>query len=68
MKMITQSIEYEGMNHQQLNYRLREFHEQEPFSTGFSWENQFLWATMTDEQCLMFCLKYPEYTDRFRQV
>jgi len=24
--------------------------------------------TMTDEQCLIFCLKYPEYSDKFTEV
>jgi len=68
MKMITQSLDYEGQRHRALAVRLKEFYDQLPFSTGFSWEHQFLWATMTDEQCLMFCLKYPEYTDRFKAV
>lgn len=68
MKQITQSLDYEGPGHQQLNYRLKEFFAVNPFSNGFDWQYQQLWATMSDEQCLMFCLKYPEYTDRFKEI
>ena len=68
MMQIRQTLDYEGSRHLPLNYALKEFHTQQPFSTGFDWEFQYLWATMTDEQCLLFCLKYPQYTQRFTQI
>lgn len=68
MMQITQSIDYEGTNHQVLNQRLKDFYQEHPFKSGFDWEFQYLWATMTDEDCLAFCLKYPEYSQRFKEV
>ena len=68
MQRITQSLDYEGTNHHELNHRLKEFHNEHPFESGFDWEYQYLWATMTDDDCLIFCLKYPEYAPRFKEV
>jgi hypothetical protein len=68
MKTITQSLESEGNNHQRLNYALKDFFAVSPFANGFDWQSCYLWATMTDEQCLLFCLKHPEYTERFREA
>lgn len=68
MKMITQSIEYEGNNASKLKTALKEFHELQLFATGVDWESQYLWATMSDEQALIFCLKYPQYAGRFTTV
>jgi hypothetical protein len=68
MKRITQSIEYEGTNHQALINALKDFFDQEPFANGFDWQHQYLWATMTDEQSMMFLLKHPEFIGRFTTV
>jgi len=68
MMQIRQSIDYEGMNHQVLNQRLKDFHKEHPFKSGFDWEFQYLWATMTNEDALAFTLKYPEYSERFTQI
>lgn len=67
---ITQPVYTEGPNAdvKQLNTALKEFFLREPFSNGFDWEYQYLWATMTDEQCIMFVLKYPQYAGRFKPV
>jgi len=68
MMQIRQSIDYEGMNHQVLNQRLKDFHQEHPFKSGFDWQFKYLWATMTDEAAFAFTLKYPEYTERFTQI
>jgi len=70
MKQITQSIEYEGLplSTTDLHSALKEFHSCHPFQTGIDWEFQYMYATMTDEDCLAFCLKYPQYSNRFRTV
>ena len=68
MKQITQTIEYEGANHQALISALKDFFDQEPFATGIDWQFQLLWARMTDEQAIMFLLKHPEYIGRFKEV
>lgn len=70
MKKITQTIYYEGLPlvNTDLQSALREFHTINPFATGVDWEFQVFWAIMTDEDCLTFCLKHPEYADRFRTV
>jgi len=66
MKTITQSMDYEGTNHRQLTWDLQDWHQQHPFATGIDWQFQYMWATMTDEDCLAFCLKHPEHAERFR--
>lgn len=67
MKTITQSIEYEGPNHSDLRDDLRAWHSQYPLlDNGIDWQFQYMWATMTDEDCLAFCLRHPEYAERFR--
>jgi len=68
MKRITQSIEYEGTGHQNLINALKDFFDEEPFANGFDWQFQYLWATMTDEQAMMFLLKHPEFIGRFKEV
>jgi hypothetical protein len=70
MKMITQSMEYEGLplSNTDLHTALRNWHSQHSFSSGIDWEFQYMYATMTDEDCLAFCLKYPQYSNRFRTV
>lgn len=68
MKKITQSMEYEGNNHGALTRALRDWHSQHPFATGIDWQFQYMWAELEDQDCLAFCLKHPEYADRFKQV
>ena len=68
MKQITQNMDYEGPNSKQLVDDLREWHKQHPFNTGIDWQSQYMYATMTDEDCLAFCLRHPEYSTRFRTV
>ena len=70
MMLITQQVYTEGPNAdvQRLNTALKQFHQTDPFSNGFDWENQYLWARMTDEQCVMFVLKHPEYAGRFKET
>ena len=67
MKRITANIYYEGNNADAGHLRdsLKDLWLEHPFATGVDWDFQVFWATMTDEQCLMFLLKHPEYTDRF---
>ena len=65
MKEIRQSIEYEGNNHHELQRALKDWHQDHKFSTGLDWSFQYMWATMTDEDCLLFCIKHPQFADRF---
>jgi len=68
MRRITQSMDYEGVNHRQLGWALQDWHSQHPFATGIDWENQVMWAQMTDESAFAFALKHPEYADKFQAV
>ena len=68
MMQITQSLEYEGSGHQQLNQRLKDFYKEHPFDTGIDWQFKYLWANMTDEAAFAFTLKYPEYSTKFKQI
>jgi hypothetical protein len=68
MKQITQNMDYEGANSSQLRDDLRAWHLQHPFNTGIDWQFQYMHATMTDEDCLAFCLKHPQYATRFRNI
>jgi len=68
MKRITQSMDYEGDNHKELINDLRQWHKQHPFNTGIDWQHQYMHATMTDEDCLAFCLRHPQYADRFKDI
>ena len=38
-----------------------------PFKNGVDYEFEYYWATMTDEDCLAFCLKHPEHINRFKE-
>jgi len=67
MKIITQSLDYEGPNRSKLRSALKDFHEQQRFDTGIDWQFQYLWAKMSDEQAMMFLLKYPEFLGQFRE-
>jgi hypothetical protein len=70
MMLIQENLYTEGHNDQArlLSSRLKEFFDQEPFDNGLDWNTQTLWAKMTDEQCVLFCLKYPQYSNRFIPV
>ena len=70
MMLIEENLYTEGQNPQaqRLTHCLKEFHDRDPFSNGLDWSKQTLWAKMTDEQCIMFCLKYPQYAGRFKPV
>ena len=70
MMLLQEDLYTEGHNEsaKQLTHRLKEFFTQEPFANGLDWNTQTLWAKMTKEQCFKFCLKYPEYTDRFKPI
>lgn len=68
MKIIRQSIEYEGDRHHELQRALRDWHQQHPFKSGLDWGMQTMWATMNDEDALLFCIKYPQFAGRFTSV
>lgn len=68
MMKIIQDMYPEGLQHKELVLALKEFHSHSPFSNGFDWDFQQLWAVMTDEDCLAFCLKHPQYANRFKEV
>jgi hypothetical protein len=64
MKKITQSMEYQ--ENSMLTQHLKEFHEQHPFQTGIDLEFDYMYAIMTDQDCLAFCLRHPEYSNKFK--
>ena len=68
MMKIVQDVYPEGNSHRHLVEALKEYHSREPFATGLDWNWQQLWALMTEEQCTMFCLKYPQYSNMFKEV
>lgn len=70
MKIIKQPVYTEGVNAEvkSLNSALKQFHSHTPFANGFDWEYQYLWAKLTDEDCLAFCLRHPEYANRFKEA
>ena len=68
MMKITADLYPEGQAHQPLVRALKEFFDQHTFDNGLDWQWQQLWAVMTDQQCMMFCLKYPQYQHMFRKV
>lgn len=69
MKRIQQSMDYEGPNEHQLRRDLTAWNHQHPVKdSGIDWEFQYMWAHMTDQDCLAFCLKYPQYSNKFKDV
>ena len=64
MKKITQALEY--CENTMLTQHLKEFHEQHQFQTGMNHEFDYMYAIMTDEDCLAFCLRHPQYANRFK--
>lgn len=70
MMTITQDMDYEGPNEpvKKLVDDLREYYNESYFRTGIDWSRQIYWATMSDEQALIFLIKHPEYENRFRKI
>ena len=69
MKKITQTLEYDDDLRYELSSNLSDWHKHTPLAdNGVDFEFQYLWATMTDEDCVLFCLKHPQWADRFRTV
>lgn len=70
MKQITQTLQYDDEDNQryELTADLSNWHKQHPFQSGVNFEHEYLWATMSDEDCLAFCLRYPQWSNRFKEV
>lgn len=69
MKKITQTLQYEVDQRYELTNNLSDWHKQHPLAdNGVDFEFQYMWATMTDEDCLAFCLLHPQWADRFTTV
>lgn len=69
MKKITQTLQYDDDLRYELSANLSDWHKLHPLAdNGVDFEFEFIWAIMTDEDCLAFCLKHPQYTHRFTQV
>ena len=69
MKKITQTLEYNDDARYELTNNLSDWHKHTPLiDNGVDWEFQLVWATMTDEDCVLFCLKHPQWAHRFRTV
>jgi hypothetical protein len=68
MKKITATLYPEGTNHRPLIEDMKSWHQQHPFKNGVNFDYQYFWAELTDEDCLAFCLKYPEYQSKFKDV
>jgi hypothetical protein len=69
MKRITQSLEYAIDQRYELTNNLSDWHKLHPLAdNGVDFEYQYLWATMTDEDCLAFCLLHPQWADKFKDV
>ena len=69
MKQIKQTIQYEGPNDMKLRRDLTAWnHQHTVSSSGIDWQFEYMWANLTDEDCLAFCLKHPEYSMMFKEV
>ena len=70
MMTIYQDMDYQGddLPVKKLVDDLKEFHSHSPFATGIDQAWQLYWATMTDEQALLFIIKHPEYETRFTNI
>jgi hypothetical protein len=69
MKRITQSLEYEGPNSRELRRDITAWQHQHPtVDNGIDWQFKYMYATMTDQDCLAFCLKHPQYMHMFKDV
>jgi len=69
MKKITQSLEYAEDHRYELTNNLSDWHRQHPLADqGVDFDLQYMWAIMTDEDCLAFILKHPQWSHRFKDV
>jgi hypothetical protein len=69
MKKITQTLEYAEDQRYELTANLSNWHKLHPLAdNGVDFELQYLWATMTDEDCLAFCLLHPQWAHKFKDV
>ena len=68
MKRITETIYPTGTSHREIIAIMREWHLQHPFKNGVNLEQEYFWAILEDDDCLAFCLKYPQYQSRFKDV
>jgi hypothetical protein len=72
LKMMTiyQDMDYAGADApvKRLVEALKDYHEYSPFATGIDRVWQLYWATMSDEQALVFIMKHPEYEHRFTKI
>ena len=69
MKKITQAIEYEGNGASLLRNDLKAWHNSHPLKdNGIDWEFQYLWAVMEDHDAFAFILKYPQHSNKFKDV
>jgi hypothetical protein len=69
MKKITQTLQYDDDQRYELTNNLSDWHKQHPLAdNGVDFEFQYLWATMTDEDCLAFCLLHPQWSHRFTTI
>lgn len=69
MKRITQTLEYAEDQRYELTANLSDWHKLHPIALhGVDFEYQYMWATMTDEDCLAFCLLHPQWADKFKAV
>ena len=70
MMLLQQDMNYEDANEpvKQLVADLKAWHQDHPFANGVDWARQPYWAKMEDADCLAFCLKHPEYTERFKRI
>jgi hypothetical protein len=69
MKRITQTLQYDDDQRYELTNNLSNWHKQHPLAdNGVDFELQYMWATMTDEDCLAFCLLHPQWAHRFTTI
>jgi len=70
MRLLQQDMNYEGDNApvKRLVADLKAWHQERPFANGVNWAAQVYWAKMTEEDFLLFSLKHPEHTEKFKQV
>jgi hypothetical protein len=69
VKKITQSLEYAEDSRYELTTNLSNWHRLHPLADqGVDFEFQYMWATMTDEDCLAFCLLHPQWAHKFKAL
>jgi len=69
MKKIQQTLNYEDDSRYELTANLSAWHKLHPLADqGVDFDFKLMWATMTDQDCLAFCLLHPQWSSRFTQV